>query len=210
MIKIIIADDHEIVRKGLIQILTSEPDIIVAGEAGDGREALELIRRETCDVLVLDISMPHKTGMDVLQEVKRERSKLPVLILSTHAEEEYAMRVLKAGASGFLSKQTAPRDLIAAIKKVAGGGRYVSESLAESLAFLVGKTTDVLPHETLSEREFQVMILIAQGKPLKKIAYELSLSEKTVSTYRTRILDKMSVSKNIELARYAWLHGLIE
>ncbi len=217
MIKIIMADDHEIVRKGLVQIVSGTSEMQVAAEVGSARELLEELRRAQYDVVVLDIKMPDKahqqsgqSGLDALIAIKRDYPKLPVLILSTHSEDEYALRVLAMGAAGYMNKHVAPQELIGAITRVYAGKKYVSPTLAEKLALSIGKETDRLPHEALSVREFQVMIMIAEGKPLKEIAYDLDLSEKTVSTYRTRVLQKFEMKKNIELARYAVKHGLIE
>lgn len=210
MIKIIIADDHEIIRKGLIQIVSDEPDITVCGEASDARELMKVLSQGECDVVVLDIKMPGKSGLEALSDLQRTHAHLPVLMLSTYAEDEYAVRVLKAGAMGFLTKQAAPQELISAIRKIHSGKKYVSVTLAEKLALMVGRETHQPPHEYLSQREFEVMCMIAEGKPLKEIAHDLGLSEKTISTYRARILEKMNMSKNIELARYALQHGLID
>lgn len=207
MIKVIIVDDHEIVRKGLIQVMAEVPDIEVCGEAGDAHEALAQVRAGCCDVAVIDLTMPGKSGLDLLQELKREFPRLPVLVLSMHSEDEYAVRVIKAGAAGFLTKRSAPKELIGAIRKVYGGGRYISTPVAEALASSI-QTGGGAPHEKLSDREFQVMLMIAAGKSLREIAEELSLSEKTIGTYRTRVLEKMCMKKNVELVRYALLNNL--
>jgi len=217
MIRIIMADDHEIVRKGLIQIVSDTPEMQVAAEVASAGELLDELRRGTYEVVVLDIKMPDnsathagKSGLDALISIRTLYPNLPVLVLSTHSEDEYALRVLAMGASGYLTKQAAPQELVGAIRRVHAGQKYISPTLAEKLALSVGKETDRLPHEALSTREFQVLIMIAEGKPLKEIAFDLDLSEKTVSTYRTRVLQKMEMKKNIELARYAVKHGLIE
>lgn len=210
MIRVIIVDDHEIVRKGLIQVMAGVPDIEVMGEAGDANEALRQIRADCCDVAVIDLTMPGKSGLDLLQELKREYPKLPVLVLSMHSEEEYAVRVIKAGAAGFLTKRSAPKELIGAIRKVHGGGRYISAPVAEALASSVQSGGEGAPHEKLSDREFQVMMMIAAGKSMREIAEELSLSDSTISTYRSRILEKMGMKKNVELVRYALLNNLSE
>lgn len=217
MIRIIMADDHEIVRKGLIQIVSGTQGMVVSGEAGSAAELLEELRRGAYDVVVLDIKMPGRTGgsdgrggLEALTEIRRAHPGLPVLVLSTYSEEEYAVRVLKMGASGYLTKQTAPQELISAIKLAHSGKRYVSPSLAEKLALALGEQAESQPHECLSAREFQVLVMIAEGKALKEIAFALDLSEKTVSTYRARVLEKMGMERNIELARYAMQHGLIE
>ncbi|MCL4302316.1 MAG: response regulator transcription factor [Anaerolineae bacterium] len=210
MIKVLIADDHPIVRQGLRQILSATADMVVAGEAVNGQEALDQVRVGGWDVLVLDITMPGRSGFDILKEVKYEQPDLPVLVLSIHAEEQLAVRVLKAGASGYVTKENAPNELVRAIRKVVSGGRYVSPGLAESLAFGLDVTSDRPRHATLSDREFQVMQLMASGKTLMEIAEALSLSAKTVSTYRTRLLEKLNLKTNAELMRYAIENRLIE
>jgi two-component system invasion response regulator UvrY len=203
MIRILIADDHPIVRAGLKQILAEASDIEVAAEAGDGHELLNRVRKGDIDVALLDISMPGLTGLDALKQIKIENPNLPILVLSMHPEDQYGIRVLKAGAAGYLMKSAAPDQLIGAIRKVQRGGRYVSPSLAEKMAFDLQTGASGLPHETLSDREYQVLCMIASGKTVKQIAAELALSEKTVSTYRTRILDKMNMQSNSELTHYA-------
>jgi two-component system invasion response regulator UvrY len=210
MIKTVIADDHPIVRAGLKQILADASDIEVAAEAGDGHELLKLIRKETVDVVLLDITMPGFMGIDALKQIKAEMPDLPILVLSMHPEDQYGIRVLKAGASGYLMKSAAPDQLIGAIRKVSRGGRYVSSALAEKLAFGLQAGAGGLPHETLSDREYQVLCMIASGKTVKEIAVELSLSEKTISTYRTRILEKMSMKSNAELTHYGIKHTLVD
>ena len=210
MIRALIADDHAVVRQGLKQILGDTPEMVVAGEATTGQEVLDKIRAETWDVVVLDISMPDRSGLDILKQLRSERPKLPVLVLSMHSEDQYAMRVLKAGASGYLRKDSAPDELIEAIRKVVSGGRYVSSFLAEKLAFEVGTDLSRLPHETLSDREFQVLRGIAAGKSVTEIAAELYLSPKTVSTYRARMLEKMNLGTNAELIHYAMQNHLID
>lgn len=210
MIKVLIADDHPIVRQGLRQILSGIPDMAVTGEAVNGQEALNQVRAGGWDVLVLDITMPDHSGLDILKELKLEQPDLPVLVLSIHGEEQFAVRVLKAGASGYLTKENAPAELIEAIRKVVGGGKYISRSLAETLAFGLGTDSRRLRHETLSDREFQVMQLMARGKTLAEIAESLSLSPKTISTYRSRLLEKMNLKTNAEIIRYAIENGLLE
>ena len=202
MLKILIADDHPVFRRGLKQIIAETTDIVVADEAADGLEVLNKVKVGDFDVVLLDISMPGKTGIDVLAQLKYERPKLPVLMLSMHPEEQYAVRALRAGASGYLTKESAPDELVAAIRKVSTGGKYVSSSLAERLASLLQKA-EQLPHDILSRREYQVMCLMASGKTVSEIAKELSLSVKTISTYRSRILQKMKMKNNAELTRYA-------
>lgn len=209
MIKVLIADDHPIVRQGLRQILSETGDMVVAGEAANGQGALDQVRAGGWDVLVLDITMPDRSGFDILKELKHEQPHLPVLVLSIHAEEQLAVRVLKAGASGYLTKENAPDELVKAIRKVVSGGRYISPGLAESLAFGLNEAAGPARHETLSDREFQVMQLIANGKTLTEIADTLSLSAKTVSTYRARLLEKLNLKTNSDLIRYAIENSLI-
>mgnify|MGYP002631300642 CR=1 FL=1 len=210
MIKILVADDHAIVREGLKQILADNSDMVVAGEAVDGQEVLEQVRKEDWDLILLDISMPGRGGIDTLKQLKVEKPKLPVLVLSMYPEDQYAIRALKAGASGYLTKGSAPEELIEAIQKVSQGGRYISASLAESLAWHVGINSDKPLNETLSDREYQVMIMIASGKTVSEIAKELSLSVKTISTNRVRALKKMGMKNNAELTFYAIKHGLVK
>jgi two-component system, NarL family, invasion response regulator UvrY len=194
----------------LKQILGDTPEMVFAGEATNGQEVLDKVRAEAWDVVVLDISMPDRSGLDVLKQLRSERPKLPVLVLSMHSEDQYAVRVLKAGASGYLTKDSAPDELVKAIRKVVSGGRYVSSFLAEKLAFEIGTDSSRLPHETLSDREFQVLRLIAAGKSVTEIAAELYLSVKTVSTYRARMLEKMNLTTNAELIHYAMQNHLID
>ena len=210
MIKVLIADDHAVVLEGLKQIISETPDIVVAGEATHGQEVMDKIRSIHVDVVVLDIAMPGRSGLDVLLHLKRERPSLPVLVLSIHPEDQYAVRVLKAGACGYLTKESAPDQLIAAIRKVVVGGKYVSPSLAEKLAFDLESDVDKPLHETLSDREYEVLCLIALGKTVKEIADKLSLSVKTISTYRSRILEKMKMKNNAELTHYVIRQGLVE
>ena len=202
-IRLLIGDDHAVVRKGMKQILAETKDIVVADEAGNGREVLEKVRKDDFDMVLLDISMPGRDGLEVLKELKSLRPKLPVLMLSMYPEEQYAVRSLRSGASGYLTKDSAPDELISAIRKVSSGGKYVSASLAEKLAHKLGADAEKPLHEALSDREYQVMCMIASGKAVKEIGEELSLSVKTVSTYRSRILNKMRLKGNAELTRYA-------
>ena len=210
MIRILVVDDHAIVREGLKQILADVTDLSVRDEAANGQEALEKIRGGEFDCVLLDISMPGRSGLEVLKEIKAERPRLPVLILSMHAEEQYAIRALKAGASGYLTKASAPDELIGAIRKVSCGRKYVSASLAEKLAGELDSDATKPPHETLSDREYQVMLMLASGKAVKEIADELCLSVKTISTYRSRVMEKMSMKKNAELTLYAIQNRLVE
>lgn len=210
MIKIIIADDHAIVRKGLKQILEETPDMAVTDEASNCNEVLEKVRKGNFDVVILDLTMPGRGGVDTLKEIKAEKPDLPVLVLSVHPEEQYAMRVLKAGAAGYVNKESAPIELIEAIRKVASGRKYISATLAENLALNLDSDFEKPLHESLSDREFQVMCKIAMGKTMTDIANELNLSIKTISTYRTRILEKMNMKSNAEIARYAIKNGLVD
>jgi two-component system invasion response regulator UvrY len=209
-IKIVIADDHAIVREGLKQILADSKDIIVTGDAENGVEAIKLVRKAECDVLLLDISLPDRSGIEVLKQIKKEAPKLAVLMLSMHREDQYAVRSLKAGASGYMNKQSAPNELVDAIRQVASGKKYVSEALAQELASQVGADREVPLHETLSDREYQTFIMIASGKTVGDIADELSLSVKTISMYRSRLLQKMKLRNNAELTHYAIRSELVE
>jgi DNA-binding NarL/FixJ family response regulator len=209
MIRVLIADDHAVVREGLKQIVSETPDLTGAGEAGNGHEVLEFVRKHECDLVLLDLAMPGKDGLDTLRELKALKPNLPVLVLSVYPEEQYAVRLLRAGASGYLTKESAPEELVAAIRKVSKGGRYVSEALGEQLAFLLGSATDRPPHEMLSDREFHVMIMLASGKTASEVADALCLSVKTVSTYRARALQKMHMKNNAEFSFYAVKHGLL-
>lgn len=202
MIKILIADDHPIVRSGLKEIVSKERDMVVDGEAQDAQELLDLVRIQHWDLVVLDINMPGRSGLDVLIQLKKEYPRLPVLMLSVQPEEQYAVRALKSGASGYLTKQSVPVELVRAIRRVVAGGRYVSSSLAERLAFDLEASEKPL-HETLSDRELEVMRMIASGKRIKEIAKKLLLSPKTVTTYRMRILEKMGMKTDADLIHYA-------
>ena len=210
MIRVLIADDHAVVRQGLKQILSGVADITVIDEATSGLEVLEKARAVEWDALVLDLSMPGRNGFDILLDLHSEMPNRPILVLSMYAEDQYAVRVLKAGASGYLTKESVPEELIQAIRKIVDGGKYISPTLAEKLAFEISAPSDRLAHDTLSDREFQVMRLIAAGKSVSHIAGELSLSVKTVSTYRGRILQKMNLKTNADLIHYAIQHRLVE
>jgi two-component system invasion response regulator UvrY len=207
---ILIVDDHPVVRKGLKQILEAEFDPANIGEAEDSRQALELVRSQPWDVVILDISIPPRSGLDILGEIKAGRPKLPVLILSIHPEDQYAVRALRAGASGYLTKECAPKELVKAVGMILKGGKYISSSLAEKLADRLSPDARIPLHERLSDREFQVLCLIASGKTTSEIAAELFLSVKTIGTFRARILEKMGMKSNAELAHYAIKNGLIE
>lgn len=209
-IRVLIADDHAIVREGLKQILADTKDIVVAGHAESGKDAIKMARAGDCDVLLLDISMPDRSGIDVLKQVKSEFPKLAVLMLTMHREDEYAIRSLKAGASGFLNKQSAPVELVTAIRQVAAGRKYISAALAQELANQVVDDRNVPPHETLSDREYQTLTMIASGKTVSDIATELTLSVKTISMYRARLLQKMKLRHNAELTHYAIKNHLVE
>jgi DNA-binding NarL/FixJ family response regulator len=210
MLRILIADDHPIVRQGLGQLIAKTTDMVVADEASNGLEVLTKARASHYDVVLLDISMPGLHGLDIIRQLKKESPRLPILILSMHSEEQYAVRAFRAGASGYLTKQSAPDELLAAIRKVSMGGKYVSSSLAEKLASDLEIGTGKLPHETLSNREYQVMLMIAAGKTVAEIAEELSLSVQTISTYRSRILQKMQIKNNVELANYVIRKQLLD
>lgn len=208
--RILIADDHAVVRQGLKQILAEAFKRASFGEAANSQEALERVRKDTWDIVILDLTMPGLSGLEVLKEIKQLHPKLPVLILSMHPEDQFAVRLLKAGAAGYMTKESAPEELVGAVKKAIAGGRYVSVALGEKMALLLAQDVQVAPHENLSDREFLVLRLIAAGKPVGLIARELSLSVKTVSTYRTRLLEKMNMSNNAELLRYAFQNNLVE
>jgi len=206
--KIVIADDHAVVRRGLVQIISETSDLEVIAEAENGNILLEKIRARHPDVVLMDINMPEKSGWDVMMQLKSELPKLPVIVLSISPERDFAVKFLKAGAAGYLTKTSAPEQLVDAIRKVAGGGKFVSPALAEKLASDLTQDNDSPPHESLSPREFQVMSLIASGKTVSEIAEELAVSVPTVSTFRARILEKMSMKTNAQLTHYAIKNGL--
>jgi DNA-binding NarL/FixJ family response regulator len=209
MIRLLICDDHAIVRQGLKQILADAPDLEVAAEAGDGPETVAQVRRGGIDVVLLDIALPGRDGLDVLKQLHQEFPKLPVLIVSTYPEKQYALRSLRLGAAGYLNKGADPAELITAIRKIARGGMFVSPTVAETLASAMRKDSGQPPHELLSPREYQVFTLIAAGKSLSEIAAQLSLSPNTVSTYRARIMEKIDTHNDVETALYAVQHHLV-
>jgi len=203
-----VADDHAVVRRGLRHIFAMSPDVVIAAEAVNGREAIEKLRTTQVDVLLMDVSMPETDAVDLIRRVRAEQPELGVLVHSMHAEGPVASRMLQAGASGYITKDSEPEQLIAALRKVAGGGRYIGPELAEQLAFAGG--TARLLHELLSDRESQVFLQLASGKSLKAIAAELRLSPKTASTYKTRVMQKLKVESDAELVRYAVAHQLVK
>lgn len=209
--RILIADDHAVVRRGLQQILADEFDVVEFGEAADAAQTLERVYGERWDAVILDISMQGRSGLDVLKDMRKERPTLPVLVLSMYPEDQFATRVLKAGASGYMTKETAPEELVNAINKILDGGRYVSSSLAEILARDLSRDAQGrVPHDQLSDREFQVLRLIASGMSVADIGAKLAPSPKTISTYRARILEKMDLKNNAELTHYAIRRGLVD
>lgn len=210
MKRILIIDDHEVVRSGVKKIFDQHPGEIIFGEASTRLEALKLARQQDWELAVLDLSLGNQSGLEVLKELKELRPRLPVLILSMHSEEQYARRAFKAGASGYITKDSSSTELAKAIDKVAAGGRYVTSALAERLVFDLGRNADRPPHQNLSDREYEVMRLIASGKTVTEIAELLSLSDKTISTYRARLLEKMAMKTNAELTRYAIQNNLVD
>jgi two-component system, NarL family, invasion response regulator UvrY len=208
-IKILIVDDHAVVREGIKRVLAKDPLMEVGGEASSSAQALKLLREQTWNMVLLDISLPGKSGLDLLKIIKSEWPDLPVLILSMYPEDQYALRVIKGGADGYLTKESAPDELIGAIRRVAQGGKHLSRQMAEKLVSEVGHRGNKQPHELLSDREFQILCMIASGKTVTQIAEEMHLSVKTVSTYRTRIMQKTGLSNNVELTHYAIQSGLV-
>jgi DNA-binding NarL/FixJ family response regulator len=209
-IKVLIADDHAIVREGLKQILADTNDIVVAGDAQNAQEAVQLVRKTEAHVLLLDISMPDRSGLEVLKQVKKETPNIAVLMLSMHREDQYALRSLKAGASGYLNKQSAPAELVNAIRLVVSGKKYITQELAQAMANQLDTDQEIPPHEILSDREYQTLTLIASGKAVSDIAAELMLSVKTISMYRSRLLQKMKLKNNAELTHYAIKNQLVD
>ena len=210
VINVLIADDHALIREGLRKTLSGEPDMKLVGDVGNVADLFKQLERLAVNIVLLDITMPGESGLDALKELRHKYPHIPVLILSFHPEHRFAVRALKAGASGYITKQSATEELVQAIRKIVGGGKYVSAALAEELATELDTGSGKQPHETLSDREFQVMRLIAAGKKSSEIAEELSVTMSTVNTYRMRIFEKMKMQSNVELARYALEHGLIE
>jgi DNA-binding NarL/FixJ family response regulator len=210
MIRIVIADDHTIVREGLKQLLATDPGIEVVGEARDGLEAMQLVRNVPFDVLLIDISMPGRSGLEVIRQIKAEKPKLRILVLSMHEEHQYAIRAIRAGASGYLTKDSASTQLVTALRKVAAGGAYITAEVAEQLALGAMPHADQAPHHALSDREFQVLRMLAAGHTVSDVAAKVNLSVKTVSTHKSRLMQKLGVSTNTELLRYAIQHRLTE
>ncbi len=210
MIRVVIADDHTIVREGLKQVLSAAPDLTIVAEAQNGHEVLQRARELEFDVLLLDMSMPGKSGIELIKQVRAEKPKLRILVLSMHQEQQYAVRAIKAGASGYLTKESASAQLVSAIRKVAGGGAFITDAVAQQLALGAMPQTDRPPHQLLSDREFQVFRLLVAGRTVSEIAEQLNLSVKTVSTHKARIMQKMNMSNPTELVRYAMQHGLLE
>jgi DNA-binding NarL/FixJ family response regulator len=210
VIRIFIADDHALIREGFKRILNMEKDIKVVGDGNNAFETISYVEKNDFDVLILDINLPDKNGLDVLKEVKIIKPELHVLILSMHPEERFAMRAIKAGASGYITKESAPDELVKAIRKVNGGGKYISTNLAEKLVFDIQSKSDKPVHEILSDREFQVLRLIASGKTMGEIAIELNLAVTTISTYRSRVLEKLNLKTNAELIHYAITNKLLD
>ena len=207
--KVLVADDHALIREGLKQIIADSGEFIVSAEAATGAVALQRMREQTLNLVLLDISLPDRNGIDVLRQARRERPGLPILILSMHREDQYAVRAIRAGAAGYLNKQSAPDELITAMRAVAAGRKYISQTLAQELAHHIDQGGVQVMHSTLSDREFQTLVMIASGKTVSQIAFELSLSVKTISMYRSRLLQKMRMQNNAELTHYALKHQLV-
>jgi DNA-binding NarL/FixJ family response regulator len=209
-VRIVLADDHAIVREGLKRIVSDVQDFTVAGEAADGTEVMQVVRSVEFDVLVLDLSMPGRSGMELIKLVKAEKPKLRILVLSMHQETQYAVRAIKSGASGYLTKESAPAQLEQAIRKIAGGGAYISAEVAEQLALGAMPGSEATPHTTLSDREFEVFRLLVAGEAVSDVAAKLNLSAKTVSTHKSNLMQKLGLSNQTELVRYALKHGLTD
>jgi len=210
MIRLVIADDHTIVREGLRQLLGGDGGFEIVGEARDGAETMQRVRELDFDVLLLDMSMPGRAGMDLIRQVRAERPRVRILVLSMHQEHQYAIRAIRAGASGYMTKESASRELAAALRKVASGGAYITPEVAEQLALGAMPSADALPHTTLSDREFQVLRMLVSGKSVSDIAGALTLSVKTVSTHKARLMQKLGVSNTSEMFRYAIQHRLVD
>ena len=210
MIRIVLADDHTILREGLKQVLSAASDLSIVGEARDGHEVIERVRELEFDVLLLDLSMPGKNGIELIKQVRAEKPRLRIMVLSMHQETQYAVRAIRAGASGYLTKESAPAQLVSAIRKVAGGGAFITDAVAQQIALGAMPHAEGPPHHLLSDREFQVFRLLVAGKTVSEIAGQLTLSVKTVSTHKARIMQKMNLGNATELIRYAIQHGLIE
>lgn len=210
MIRIALADDHLIVRRGLKQILGEEADFQVIGEAADGSETLQLVRTADFDVLVLDLSMPGRSGVELIKLIKAEKPKLPILVLTMHQEEQYAVRAIKSGAKGYLTKESAPEQLVGAIRKLSSGGAFITPTVAERMAMDYGASPDEAPHTQLSDREYQIFEMLVAGKAVTAMADTLCVSVKTVSTHKARILQKMSMTSTAELIHYAIEHSLVD
>ena len=209
MVNVFIADDHAVVRQGLKQIISEVSDMQVLGESDNGFEVIDHVKANNYDMVILDITMPGPNILDLVKQIHQISPRMPILVLSIHPEEQYAVRVLRSGASGYLTKESAPEELVNAIRKVAKGGKYVSAALAEKLLFTLGTDQEKLPHDNLSDREYQSLCMIAAGKTVKAIAQDLNLSEKTISTYRSRVLQKMGMKNNAEITHYAFKYGLV-
>jgi DNA-binding NarL/FixJ family response regulator len=210
MINILIADDHAIVREGLKQIVGEESDIIVAGEAANAGDLLDMLREKSFDLIILDLNMPGQSGLEALKEIKNEYPELPVLILSMYSEDQYGLRAIRAGAAGFLKKVSAPEELVKAIRLIMSGGKYISQELVEKMAASFDTAKQSLPHESLSDREYQIMCAIASGQSADAIAKDLSISVHTVYSYRNRIFDKLDLKTNVEITQYAMHHNLVD
>jgi len=209
-IKVIIADDHDVIREGVKRILAETADIRVVAEASDGQELMTKVQAKPCDVVVLDLTMPGRGGLEALKVLRAEHPKIPVLVLTMHAESQYAIRVLRAGAAGYLNKAHVSAQLVDAIRKVVGGGKYLTPDTADAMAVNIGADSEQPAHKRLSDREFQVLCLIASGKTVSEIARELSLSVQTISTYRAHILEKMGLDNSAQLTHYALQHKLVD
>jgi len=208
-IRVLIADDHPVVRRGLRQLLEEAGDIVVGGEAGSAAETLDQVRRNRWDVLVLDLDLPDRSGLEVMRDVKLVQENLPILFLTVASEDQFAIRALRAGAAGYMTKKTAPQELVEAIRKVVGGGRYVTAAVAERIALHLDKDVETPVHESLSDREYEVFQMLASGRTATQVAEALHLSVKTVSTYRSRVLEKMGLRTNAELTVYAVRNGIV-